>query len=225
MADGNRIVYSRVVGAGLELWSIPVDGTAPASRLVAVPGIPLASATVPGGRSVIVSALFRGLTVSALLRIWLDGSGRTDTLTLSSRDGVRPEDPRVSPDGRWVAYLDRLTSEVWVRSLENNSVLQVSVTSSQYNPVVWGSDSRHVYYLGLGGLVEIELQTSPSLAVRRRGVVRRFLQTSSQRDYDVSPDGRTFVVVTPLRGPTETFVVVNWADEARRTWRRAGGAK
>ena len=225
MSDGKRIVYSRVVGAGAELWSIPVDGSAPASRLVAVPGIPLASATVPGGRSVIVAALFGGLNESALLRIWLDGRGRTDTLTVSSRDGVRPEDPRVSPDGRWVAYLDRLTSEVWVRSLENNSVLQVSVASSQYNPVVWGSDSRHVYYLGLGGLVEIELQTSPSLAVKRRGVVRRFLQTNSQRDYDLAPDGRTYLVVTPLRGPTETFVVVNWADEARRIWRSAGGAK
>ncbi len=157
MSDGKRIVYSRVVGAGVELWSIPVDGSAPASRLVAVPGIPLASATVPDGRSVIVATSLRGPTANALLRIWLDASGRTDTLALSSRDRVRPEDPRVSPDGRWVAYLDRATSEVWVRSLENNSVLQVSVTSSQYNPAVWGADSRHVYYLGLGGLVEIEL--------------------------------------------------------------------
>jgi serine/threonine-protein kinase len=224
MSDGKRIVYSKVVGAGSELWSIPVDGTAPASRLVAVPGIPLASAAVPDGRSVIVAALSGDQTVTALVRIRLDGSGHTDTLTLSSRDGVRPEDPRVSPDGRWVAYLDRLTSEVWVRSLENNSVLQVSVTSSQYNPVVWGPDSRHVYYLGLGGLVEIELQTIPSLAVKRRAIVRRFLDTSGERDYDLSPDGRSYVVVTPLRGPTETFVVVNWADEARRTW-RGGGAK
>jgi len=43
------------------------------------------------------------------------------------RDGIRAEDPKVSPDGRWVAFTERSPADVWIRSLSGPSLLQVSV--------------------------------------------------------------------------------------------------
>jgi eukaryotic-like serine/threonine-protein kinase len=218
-ADGRRALYSRAVDGGFELWSIPVDGTAPASRLVQLDGIPVASAMVPGDSSVIVQARrSRNSSGVALIRAWLDGSARTDTLLAWHGEGVRPGDPRVSPDGQWVAYTDRTTSDVWVRSLTGTSAMQVSAISSEDNPVVWGADSRQLFYATSQGLVAIELQTSPTLGVGRRRVIPGF---PHDRDYDIAPDGRTFVIVTPVRSTSDIFVTVNWADEARRAWRDA----
>lgn len=94
--------------------------------------------------------------------------------------------------------------------------MQVSATGTDDNPVAWGPDSRRLYYASADGLTVIELQTSPTLAVVRRRTIRRFLPNA---DYDLSPDGKTFVVVTPVRASADVFVAVNWADEARREWR------
>ena len=42
------------------------------------------------------------------------------------------------------------------------------------------------------------------------------------QDVEHDRGGRTFVVVTPVEAPAETFVVVNRADEAPRRWRAEG---
>jgi hypothetical protein len=218
-ADGKRALYSKAVGSDFELWSVPVDGTAPASRLVGLDGVPVASAMVPGDSSVIVQARrSRNASGVALIRAWFDGSARIDTLLAWHGAGVRPEDPRVSPDGQWVAYTDRSTSDVWVRSLTGTSAIQVSAIGSEDNPVVWGPDSHQLFYASSQGLVAIELQTSPTLGVRRRRVIPGFPHDG---DYDIAPDGRSFVLVTPVRSSADIFVAVNWAGDARRVWRDA----
>jgi dipeptidyl aminopeptidase/acylaminoacyl peptidase len=138
-----------------------------------------------------------------------------DTLVSGRADGIRPEDPRISPDGRWVAFIERSSGDVWVRSLTGPALLQVSVKATEGNPVAWGPDNRRLYYANTEGLHVIELQTAPSLGVTRRRLIGRFPSAS---DYDLSPDGRTFVVVMPIRSTSDVVVTVNWVDEARRAW-------
>jgi hypothetical protein len=61
----------------------------------------------------------------------------------------------------------------------------------------------------------IELQTAPSLSVKDRRVIRRFPPVT---DYDLSPDGHTFIVVNPIRVSSDVIVVTNWLNEARQGW-------
>jgi len=67
-------------------------------------------------------------------------------------------------------------------------------------------------------MVVIELQTVPTLAVIRRRTIRGL---PPNEGYDLSPNGKTFVVVTTVRTTTPVHVAVNWADEARRAWSAA----
>jgi serine/threonine-protein kinase len=216
--DGKRLVYVALVNGKAELWSVAIDGSG-ASRLVELRGDPMASAVHPDGKSVIVSELNANREGIALLRAWIDGSARAETMLVERRHGgIRPVLPRISPDGRFVAYTDYSTSAVFVRSLEGSSVLQVSVYGANRNPVVWGRDSRHLYYNIPLGLIEITLETSPALSVSGRRTVQGFPLSDN---YDVSPDGKTFALASAIRGSADIFVAVNWADEARRVWRAA----
>jgi serine/threonine-protein kinase len=216
--DGKRLVYVALVNGKAELWSVPVDGSG-ASRLVELRGDPVSSSVHPDGKSVIVSEITANREGIALLRVWIDGSARAETLLVERRHGgIRPTVPRVSPDGRFVAYTDYSTSAVYVRSLPGSGVLQVSVYGANRNPVVWGRDSRHLYYNIPLGLIEIELETTPALRVVQRRTIRGFPLSDN---YDLSPDGKTFALASAIRGSADIFVAVNWADEARRAWRAA----
>jgi serine/threonine-protein kinase len=218
MHDGKRLVYVALVNGKAELWSVAVDGSG-ASRLVDLRGDPVSSTVHPDGKSVIVSEITANREGIALLRLWMDGSARAETLLVERRHGgIRPTAPRVSPDGRLVAYTDYSTSAVYVRSLEGSSVLQVSVYGATRNPVVWGRDSRHLFYNVPLGLIEIGLVTTPGLRVEDRRTIRGFPLSDN---YDLSPDGRTFALASVIRGSADIFVAVNWANEARRAWRAA----
>jgi eukaryotic-like serine/threonine-protein kinase len=215
--DGRRILYSAAAGSTSEIRTVPIDGSAPPSKFVAIDGQPATVEMTPDKRS-LITQLIPSVGASlgmGMYRISLTGAASVESLLVAKGAGVRPTRPRVSPDGRWVAYVDRGAADVWVRSLSGSTALQVSLTASLGNPVVWSPDSRRLYYDAPEGLVVIELNTDPVLSVARRRVVLRLPLNDG---YDLSPDGHTFVVVRPAHEQADIFVVVNWADEARRAW-------
>jgi eukaryotic-like serine/threonine-protein kinase len=214
MPDSKRLVHTALVGDKSELWSSAIDGSSTA-QLIEIPGASY-SAVHPDGKSVIVTEVTGRRGQIALMRRWLDGSKRADTLVEERVGGLRPMFPRISPDGRFVTFVDWSNSAVYVKSLSPSSALQVSLAGTNRNPVVWGNDSRHLYYSLPVGLVVIELETSPSLRVVQRHTIASFPYSEN---YDLAPDGKTFALIAPLRGTADVFVAVNWADEARRAWR------
>jgi Tol biopolymer transport system component len=150
-----------------------------------------------------------------IYRVWVDGSGRLDTLVSERRDRVVPFMPRVSPDGRFVAFIERQSGDVYVQSLSGGGALQVSSVPAGFRrPVVWGPDNR-LYYGSGNGLNIILVETSPVLRVVDRKVKPGFPVGGN---YDLSPDGKTFIVVNPLSRDAGVEVAVNWLDEARRRW-------
>ncbi len=213
--DGQRVVYSTEVDRKPQLWALPLGGGAPPSLFFDFGGVPRGPAVTSEGKAVLAVG-----GNGSLLRGWLDDSGRVDTLVSLRDHGIRAEDSRVSPDGRWVAFLERSSGEVWVRSLTGSALLQVSVKQTEGNPVAWSPDGKRIYYANTEGLHVIELQTAPALGVIRRRLIGRFPPAT---DYDLSPDGRTFIVVIPIRATSDVIVAVNWFDEARREW--LAGAK
>jgi Tol biopolymer transport system component/tRNA A-37 threonylcarbamoyl transferase component Bud32 len=220
--DGRRVAFlthaagSRGSAWGYELRSVAVDGSEPASVLKKLPGLALRLAVVPDGKSVIVSAYDE--TGATLLRYWAHDTTRVDTLLQRKRaEALQPDYPRVSPDGRWLAFVGGYSSAVWVESLNGQTLLQVSATSTNATPAVWSRDSRHLYYVSTEGLVDIELQTAPTLTVKHRRTIPGLLVGA--RLYDLSPDGKTFVVVRSQPRANDIVVALGWLDQARNTWR------
>jgi hypothetical protein len=66
------------------------------------------------------------------------------------------------------------------------------------------------------------ISTSPSLAVTARASLFEgpYATDVYHANYDVAPDGRSFVMIRPVEENRHVVMVVNWIEELRR---RAGG--
>jgi Tol biopolymer transport system component len=218
--DGQRLLYVKAIAGGFELVSHRLDGSAPPSRLLTVDDVPYAADVAADGRTLVVRTGNRQTTVTgALLRLSLGVETQVDTLIAASAR-LRPEYARISPDGQWICFIDRSSYEVWVRSLRDSSTMMVSTTVSLDSPPVWGPDSRTLYYRSAAGMSVIELNTSPGLSVARRSAVRGLPTLGA---FDLSPDGKAFVILTPAQRSGGAVIAVDWANEARREWKRSPG--
>jgi serine/threonine protein kinase len=135
------------------------------------------------------------------------------------------QQPQVSPDGRWLAYMSDVTGrfEIYVRPLTADArageATRVS-TSGGIQPG-WGRNGRELFYVNVSrGTSAAEMMTVPvqgdgktfesGVAVSLFEVPMAPTQLIS-RDYDVSPDGQRFVVGTVVGAPaTPVTIVLNW---------------
>ncbi|HEX5818978.1 MAG TPA: protein kinase [Gemmatimonadales bacterium] len=146
-----------------------------------------AASLVPGSRSDI-----------AILRN--GGRGPLEPLVASRFD---EQYPAVSADGRWLAYVSNQSgrNEIYVRALAGTGeALQVSVDGG-VEPL-WGPDGRELFYRGGPAtapmLIAAELRLVGEQAVTARHDLFGVADISTaipHTNYDVSPDGRTFVMV------------------------------
>ncbi|MEX2179189.1 MAG: protein kinase [Gemmatimonadaceae bacterium] len=120
----------------------------------------------------------------------------------------------LSPDGRWLAFVSRQNGEreVFVRRLDGQGEV-VQVSQSGGAEPVWGRSGRELFYRTLAAgseeLVLAKLEIEPRFRVQSRTPlfsVADFLGAAPHANYDVSPDGRTLVMVR--RSPSTRIVVI-----------------
>ena len=136
--------------------------------------------------------------------------------------------PRLSPDGRWLAYSSDESGrfEVYVVRLPGMDVkAQVSVGGG--DAPVWSAGGREIVYRGTNGHVA-SVRFTPGTA-GAPGVSRPVALfpdiygaaagRATHVDYDVHPDGSRFVMVGSRddRETLELGVVVHWFEELRRS--------
>jgi dipeptidyl aminopeptidase/acylaminoacyl peptidase len=216
--DGKRLIYiSGTPPSRREVWTLAIDGSVEPRRLVEIEGDVLEVVMAPDGRSLVAVRRGSGPETNELVRVSLDGSPSASPLVAVPLPNAarRPVQPRISRDGRWVAFEDAATWEVHVRSLDGAGAIQV--TDREGSTPTWGADSRRLYYSTGQGWAVAELETAPTLAVAARRSLGEF--TFLTEDYDLAPDGQTFVVVSPADGGADALVAVHWADALRQSWR------
>jgi eukaryotic-like serine/threonine-protein kinase len=120
----------------------------------------------------------------------------------------------VSPDGRWISFVSDQSGrdEVYVRDLAGERD-QVLVSLDGGSEPIWSPDGRELYYRETKQndphLVAAAIATTPALAVTRRErlfPITDIVATGPHANYDISPDGKTFVMVR--RSPSARIVVL-----------------
>ena len=209
--DGKRIVFMND-STRLLSW-MPADASGPPEQLTTEPF--LEAQVTPDGRSLVARGQ-RGGTRSDIFLIPLDGDRTPVPLLATAANELMP---RVSPDGRWLAYVSNESGEleVYVRPLKGGARTQISPAGG-VQPV-WAPDGRQIYYMNNSVIFAAHVQAMPaSLGVVRRdslfGVNLRGVLNGHQM-FDVSPDGRRFVGIDAQGSELKLKVVVNWLDEAR----------
>jgi Tol biopolymer transport system component len=126
-------------------------------------------------------------------------------------------DPRISPDGRWIAYGSNESgrTEIFVQSFPGHGIKQPVSTGGGQTPH-WSWDGKELFYVTP---VPDSWLMAVSIAARgsslEMGLPRPLFQPAlgnTTRGYDVAADGR-FLLSVPLPDltPSPITVVLNWA--------------
>jgi serine/threonine-protein kinase len=139
----------------------------------------------------------------------------------------------ISPDGKWLAYEsdESKQAEVYVRPFPNIDGGRWQVSTVGGTSPAWARSGRELfYYVGLpsgpGRIMAVPFQPGTTLAFGTPHVVvdGQYLGPRPGRAYDVSPDGKRFLLIkdaTPTTSsssppPSQLVVVLNWSEELKQ---------
>ena len=136
----------------------------------------------------------------------------------------RNYDPSLSPDARWMAYMSDESGrfEVYVRPYPGpGGRWQVSLNGG--TEPVWSPTGREIFYRDGDRMMSATVRTQGGfeVGVRAQLFEGAYDQTQGQfTNYDVSRDGRTFVMLQQVQGTAQSvFVTLNWFGQLRRQQR------
>jgi Tol biopolymer transport system component len=214
-ADGRRVGYSSSRDTVQAFWWQPADGSAPGSRLQ-TDSFPIREGVLTRDGKAL---LYRTDHTINSRDIWLrplTGDSSPVGLLVSIND---EKEPRPSPDSRWLAYVSNESGreEVYVRSLTPGGG-RVPVSAGGGGEPLWAPRGLTLYYRAGDQVVEAALAVTPSLRVVRRRVLFSGPYASDifHPNWDVAPDGKSFLMVKPVDQSRGLVIVVNWAAELRR---------
>ncbi|HSA97122.1 MAG TPA: protein kinase, partial [Acidobacteriota bacterium] len=199
--DGKRIVFdaSDTGLKSLPLFETPADGSGAARSLIRDDGVWfMPYSWSPDGK---LLAVQKGTQDN--MDIWMLPVG-TDPEPYPVLAGPAMEiHPAVSPNGRWLAYASNESKrfEVKVRPLTGDgAIVQVSADGG-WEPL-WSPDGTVLYYRNLAGTRIMTVPIGPG-SVLRVGTSKVLIESGRLaagwvwgRNYDLSPDGKRFLVIS-----------------------------
>jgi serine/threonine-protein kinase len=120
--------------------------------------------------------------------------------------------PRISPDGRYLAYGSNQSgrTEVYLARLPAMTQhIQVSLEGAEAG-ATWSRDGRTLYFLGPGGTLNaVAVTTYPELRVGKPAPVAA--APTNIRDFEPAPDGRMLILYDDQPAGAPLTLVDNWA--------------
>jgi eukaryotic-like serine/threonine-protein kinase len=144
------------------------------------------------------------------------------TRTLLLQDNSNEICPKISPDGRWIAYASDESGkyEVYVRPFPdvNKGKWQASTSGGLYP--LWSPNGGELFYHNGDSLMAVAVETKP---IFKPGKAELLSQGKYAPSWDISPDGKRFLMMkesgattSEAEGPRKINVVLNWFEELKR---------
>jgi serine/threonine-protein kinase len=212
--DGTRILYRSDRGKRSALWWQPADLSSTASPLLMSEQHDFFEGVVtPDGKSLVFQVDDGGAQQADLEMRAL--AGDSTARPIAATTSIENE-ARVSPDGRWVAFLSNASgsAQVVVQPYPGPGA-QVQVSTSGGAEPVWARDGRRLFFRDGHSLVQVAFATSPGFNVTSRTPIMDdlfVLSVSPHANYDVAPDGSRFLMVKNTDDP-QLIVAYNWMAE------------
>lgn len=215
--DGKRIIYRQIPN---EIAWAPADNSGPPTLLANMEkgGAPTPTSVSPDGK--MLAGFYGTGEVLWVLPLTEGSTGDSKPQSLvDSQPGKR--DPHFSPDGQWVAYRTSETgvNEVYVAPYPGPGA-KFPISPGGGAQPRWSHDGRELFYRTQdpSQVLAVDIQTTPSF---RAGTPKVLFEEhgSYAQFYDVSPDGKRFLMVkrpdSAQPSAIQATVVLNWFEELR----------
>jgi serine/threonine-protein kinase len=224
--DGQRIVYTSLRAGYPEIFWRAADGTGTEERIL-TRGKDLTGLFGTGWSADGTQLLFTEAPPDLLSSIGQVAIDRPADVRVLLKNGFTTSKATISPNGRWMAYESNASGrfEIYVeRYPELGSRRQVSINGGR--DARWSADGRELYFATEDGRQILAVSMQYGASSLEPGAPRVLFEVgmtpivAGDQSYDVSPDGRFFVIRNEgnqEEGSAPTLVLVqNWFDELRR---------
>jgi serine/threonine protein kinase/Tol biopolymer transport system component len=230
--DGTRIVFrARVAGGEGNLYWKAADGSGVAEPLPTSGHSQTPSSWSPDGT--MLAFMEEGESKGFFqFDIWVLSMNdrKTRPVLHTAANEITPE---FSPDGRWLAYVSNESGrhEVYVQPYPGPGERHLISTNGGVQPA-WSGNGGELFYVQGGGfdpgggataLMSVSVTTGPAFQAGRpeKMFENTALLTPWGRSYDVSPDGRRFLLTvteeaTTNLAPAQMIFVQHWFEELKR---------
>ena len=217
VADGTAVTFGSNKTGSFDLYSRRVDLSEPAELLVSNPAIKFPGSWSPDGHTLV----FYENNPDSGRSLWVLSDG---TASLFFDPESKVISPRLSPDGKWVAYVSDQSGEdrIYVQPFpEGGRVIPIS-TGPGTEPA-WSRDGRELFYRNGTQMMTVAIESGPEPVAGRP---RLLFEGDFEEDplglgttnYDVSSTGDRFLMLTnpEAAAPPQMVVVLNWFEELTR---------
>jgi serine/threonine protein kinase/Tol biopolymer transport system component len=213
--DGRSLAFSAVTGPAMYIQDVATGGAA--RQIFQASAVSTVSNWTGDGRFLLYTQTTGAFDVMALSNP--SGGGERKPIPVANSEFGEMQG-QVSPDSRYVAYYSGESGryEIYVRPFppgDGNTGKWLVSTSGGAQPR-WRRDGAELYYIAADRtLMAVEVKTQPmfqSGTPHPLFPVAQFTMQSPAALYDVTPDGKRFVVISPGRemAGTPATVVLNW---------------
>ena len=216
--DGQRITFNSTRTNHGIYWKA-ADGSGNAAQLLERTHPQLPGSWSPDGRALV----FTLLDPSTRDDLWVLQIGDENEPLPLLATPFRERAPRISPDGYWLAYVsdDSGQDEVYVQPYPGPGARWTLSADGGTEPV-WSLDGSELFYRSGERLMAVTIESEPDFKAGRPTVLFEGQYDNAAAfghpNYDVSPDGQSFVMIRTERNEEQVHlnVVFNWFEELRR---------
>ena len=222
MPDGHSFAYLSSRSGTLGVYRSQPGSAAPPESLFASPQLSYTGLWLPDGSATLNTASETSTGSGAdIVLVRNGGRGPIEALVATP---YREWHPSLSFDGRWMAFESNQSGkpEVYVRTIALGGE-QVQVSLEGGSDPLWAPNGRELFYWrtvdGKVQLMVVGLRLSPTVQIVSRRVlfpIADILGATPHVNYDISPDGRTFVMVRQSKA-SRIAIIQNVAALIRRS--------
>jgi len=210
--DGARVLFGSYRNGPLDLYERSADGATPAAAVLESDVQKVPSDVSKDGRTLLVSELSADRLNDVVA--YTVGTGAKTTIAGTEAGELHAS---FSPDDRWVAYQSDESgrSQIYIQSFPPTGAKWQVTTDGGVEPR-WSRDGRELYYLEPGrGIMALAVDAAPVFRQAPMLLVPTRIAAlgAGASNFDVTADGRRFLVREPVDEPDEPApmqMILNW---------------
>jgi Tol biopolymer transport system component len=213
--DGRTVAFLRDSGGSSAVYTRPADGSGRDRLLVRIDRLVQEGQWSGDGRWILVRTDNAEAGAGDILAVRVGGNGAPVPVAAGPFTELHPA---LSPDGRWLAYTSDESGidEVYVRPFPDATGGRWQVSNGGGSEPRWSHDGRELFYLdGDLHLNVAQVRALPTFTVTGHASLfdaSTLVIAGFHQSYEVTPDGRAFLFVSPRRATVTGAPQLVWID-------------